>query len=191
MLIIKKHLYAIAVACLFVAFPNTIHAQTDERDVDPFDELANLPAQIRVQVEYIDVSHEQLTELLFGEKPPANDVELRKQLGQLVKDGKASIMETMLCIARSGHKAKTESIEELIYPTEYEPAQLPNMIPSDEKDETKKKPVTRSDSAIGPTPTAFESRNVGSTLEIEPVVSHDKKIIDLTLLSEIVFHVGN
>jgi Flp pilus assembly secretin CpaC len=167
------------------------YAQIGTPEFDPLGEHDDLPKQIRVQVEYIDVSQEQLTELLNGEKPAANDVELRKQVGQLVDSGKATIMETMLCIARSGQRAKTESIEEVIYPTEYEPAQLPNTNASDEKDDAVETQQARSDSAIGPTPTSFETRNVGSYIEIEPTLSPEKKSINLTLTPEIVYHVGN
>lgn len=165
-------------------------------EFDPLGEFNNLPKQIRVQVEFIDVSHEQFTELMFGDKPAANDTELRKQLTQLVKDGKANIAETMLCIARSGQKATSESIEEFIYPTEYEPATGPTETPAADK-EAKDKPSTEPakepapDPAIGPTPTAFETRNVGSTLEIEPTLSEDNRIVDLRFVPEIVYHVGN
>jgi hypothetical protein len=100
-------------------------------------------------------------------------------------------METMLCIARSGQKAKAESIEEVTYPTEYEAAQLPHKTASDAKEEAGKTPPIPKDSAIGPTPTAFETRNLGSTIEIEPILSRDSKHIDLSLSPEIVYHVGN
>lgn len=119
----KKTLhYGIAAACFWFALTALPHAQTGTPEFDPLGEFDDLPKQIRVQAEFIDVSHEQLTELLFGEKPPANDVELRKQVAQLVKDGKATILETMICTGRSGQRAQSESIEEVIYPTEYETA---------------------------------------------------------------------
>ena len=47
------------------------------------------------------------------------------------------------------------------------------------------------DHATGPTPTSFETRNLGSTLEIEPTVGADGKIIDLRFSPNIVYHVGN
>jgi len=186
----KPLLHGIATACFWFALTVTFHAQTGTPEFDPLGEYDDLPKQIRVQVEFIDVSHEQLTELMFGTEAPANDVELRKQAGQLVKDGKATILETMLCIARSGQKATTESVEEYIYPTEYEPAELP-AARSDEKDESGTTNATRRVSAVGPTPTAFETRNVGSTLEIEPTLGEDNKFIDLRFLPEIIYHVGN
>jgi hypothetical protein len=187
----KIVLHGIVAACFwFIPFTPT-HAQTGTPEFDPLGEHNDLPKQIRCQVEFIDVAHEQLTELMFGEKPPANDVELRKQAGQLVKDGKATILETLLCTAKSGQKATSESIEEIVYPTEYEPAQLPEEPDSKDKEGADKTKAARLDSAIGPTPTAFATRNLGSTLEIEPTLGVDNKTIDLRFIPEIVYHVGN
>jgi len=181
-----------AVAAAFWLSPVLVsHAQTGTPEFDPLGEFNDLPKQIRVQVEFIDVSHEQLTELMFGEKAPANDVELRKQVAQLVKDGKASILETLLCTARSGQKATTESIEEFIYPTEYEPASLPENVHVNKEGDAEAVKTVRRDLATGPTPTAFDTRNLGSTLEIEPTLSEDETIIDLRFVPEIVYHVGN
>lgn len=179
--------YVIGAFCFCLPLSLSSLAQAEEKKETPLDPTA---AQIRVQVEFIDLSHEQLTELMFGSKPAANDVELRKQVGQLVKDGKAKVMETLLCTGRSRQKSTTESIEEFIYPTEYEPAEF-----ADES----KKPVPAANEAAdsskreahGPTPTAFETRNLGSTMEIEPTVSDDGKTINLRLVPEIVYHVEN
>ena len=184
-------LHGVLVACFWFSLSTAPHAQTGTPKYDPLGEFDELPKQIRVQVEFIDVSHEQLTELMFGPKGSPNDGELRKQVAQLVKDGKASIVETMLCIARSGQKAEAASIEEAIYPTEYEPASMPEKVEFKNKKEAEAAKVNPRDLAIGPTPTAFETRNVGPTLEIEPTLSEDNKIIDLRFVPEIVYHVGN
>ena len=42
-----------------------------------------------------------------------------------------------------------------------------------------------------PIPTAFETRNLGSTLEIEPTIGVDNKTIDLRFIPEMVWHTGN
>lgn len=202
-------IHRIAAATLFLGLVAVTQAQTDKDGYDPFTEegQAKINAQareleelkeskeltqIRVQVEFIDVSHEQFTDLMFGAKPPANDGELRKQLAQLIKDGKATITETLLCTARSGQKATSESIEELSYPTEYEPATLPETIHVKGADGTDKtEQGNRPDPSTGPLPTAFDTRNVGSTLEIEPILRDDLKTISLRFVPEIVYHVGN
>ncbi|MEO5715227.1 MAG: hypothetical protein ABIT37_17240 [Luteolibacter sp.] len=184
-------LHGVASACLWLSLFNLAHAQSHDSKKAPNSESGAQLKQIRVQVEFIDVSHEQFTELMFGPKPPANDGELRQQVAQLVKDGKAAVVETLLCTSRSGQKATSESVEEFIYPTEYEPAELPNNIHVKDEKEAEKARASVPDLATGPTPTAFDTRNVGSTLEIEPTLSSDNKTIDLRFVPEIVYHVGN
>lgn len=191
----KKPLLSPIAICLCLGLITVGQAQTNNAESDPFDpnfvQLKTPTNQIRVQVEFIDVSHEQFTELMFGPKPPANDGELRKQVAQLVKVGKGTIIETLLCTARSGQKATSESIEEFIYPTEYEPATLPDKLDGKAAEAAGKTEGNRPDPATGPMPTAFDTRNVGSTLEIEPTLGTDLKTIDLRFVPEIVYHVGN
>ncbi|MCW1885663.1 hypothetical protein OKA04_13065 [Luteolibacter flavescens] len=164
-------------------------AQEATPEFDPLGENVDLPRQVRVQAEFIEVSHETLTKLLLKPREGADDSALRQDLAKLTEEGKATVVETMLCIARSGEKALTESIKEFIYPTEYEPAEIPNEIHTTESGEKVK--TDGKDHATGPTPTSFEARNLGSTLEIEPTLSGNGKIIDLRIAPEIVYHVGN
>ena len=135
----KPLLRGAAAVCLWFSLIAVAHAEADTPEKNPFKDQSDAPTkQIRAQVEFIEVSHEQFTDLMFGPKPPANDGELRQQVAQLVKDGKATIVETLLCTARSGQKATSESVEEFIYPTEYEPAELPdNIHVKDEKEADK------------------------------------------------------
>lgn len=174
--------------------------QEEVVEVDPFEEskkleavteVSDLPKMVRVQVEFIDVAHEQVTELLFGEEVPADDVAMRKRVGELIKEGKASVMETMVCIAHDNQKASSESVQEYIYPTEYEPAEISNTLEIEGKGDTKTEEVNPRDYATGPTPTAFETKNVGTSLEIHPRLGEDGKYIDLQFLPHIVYHVGN
>lgn len=190
---IMKHpfLHGFLIASSWLALSTVPHAETGTPEYDPLGEMINLPKLIRVQVEFIDVSREQLTDLMFGPKVSANDGDLRTQVAQLVKDGKANLVETMVCIARHGQKATTESIEEIIYPTEYEPASMPEEAQFKTKEEADKAKVNPRDVAIGPCPSAWETRNVGSTLEIEPTLGDDYKTIDLRFVPEIIYHVGN
>ena len=91
--------------------------------------------------------------------------------------------------AKSGQKATIEIIREFIYPTEYEPPELPNS-------------VGQTGSSLGglglggggggsfpvtpATPTAFDTRNTGVTLEIEPTIGENDFVIDLRFVPEIV-----
>ncbi|MFD2158717.1 Amuc_1098 family type IV pilus outer membrane protein [Rubritalea tangerina] len=86
-------------------------------------------------------------------------------------------MDTPTIIARSGEKATLFSGREFIYPTEYEPPEIPNTVVTDLNGNF---PVTSA------TATAFETRLVGLSLEAECTVSEDKNYVDVKLFSEIV-----
>jgi general secretion pathway protein D len=80
--------------------------------------------------------------------------------------------------ARSGQKATIEIIREFIYPTEYEPPEVPQGGGGQ-------------NGSVAPivtpaTPTAFETRNTGVTLEIEPTIGENDFMIDLRFVPEIV-----
>lgn len=165
-------------------------AFAQEAKFDPLGEQAeaHLPRQVRVQVEYIEMSLEQMTTLMDDPALNQSDVALRKRIGELTKANKAKIIETQMLVARSGEKATAESIREFIYPTEYEPAELPQTVKIEKGAENQ---VSKKDFATGPTPTAFETRNLGSTFEVEPVIGTDNKTIDIRLYPELVYHVEN
>lgn len=76
---------------------------------------------------------------------------------------------------KSGVKATVEITREFIYPTEFDPPQLPqgNLIGVT--------PI-----ATPTTPTAFEMRKTGVTLEVEPVVSEDSRSVEILLAPEVV-----
>lgn len=95
--------------------------------------------------------------------------------------------------AKSGQKATIEIIREFIYPTEYEPPELPNSVGGGNNNNGGiggtgigggggggSFPVTPA------TPTAFDTRNTGVTLEIEPTIGENDFVIDLRFVPEIV-----
>lgn len=172
-----------AVPPAFAKAPDTDGSATE---VDPFDPDTKAPKMIQVQVEYIELSHELLTKLLFLAEPKSSDATpLRKQLQELVAKNEAKVMETQIVVCKSGQKATTESLHEVVYPTEYVP-------PSEGKpDEKPKAPAFGSFPYNPATPTAFDTRNVGPTLEVEPTLSEDNRIIDVRLVPEVLWHTGD
>lgn len=152
------------------------------------------PKLIRVQVEYVDLPLATVSNLLFEDDSAQSDAtELRKKVQELVKKGEGKIMETLVATGRSGEKQSAESVQEMIYPTEYEPAEVPLEV--DVPDKTgglTPEDILALDMMVTPaTPTSFETRNVGSSLEIEPSLSEDNKTIDLKLGQELVWFTGN
>ena len=102
----------------------------------------------------------------------------------------ADIMTAPSIMARSGQKATIEIIREFIYPTEYEPPEIPQQFGGNNNQGGGigggggggggAFPVTPA------TPTAFEPRNTGVTLEIEPTLGANDSVIDLRFAPEIV-----
>lgn len=97
------------------------------------------------------------------------------------------IMTAPSVLARSGEKATIEVIREFIYPTEYEPPELPNSVGTGGGLGGGGGLTGGSIFPVTPaTPTAFETRNTGVTLEIEPTIGENNYTIDLRFAPEIV-----
>ncbi|MCA1963439.1 MAG: type II and III secretion system protein [Prosthecobacter sp.] len=100
------------------------------------------------------------------------------------------LMSKPSVITKSGQPATVEVVREFIYPTEFDPPQIPTNVGGGGNNNNNggggggggttivSIPVTPT------TPTAFETRNVGVTLNVEPVIAEDGRSIDLTLTPE-------
>jgi hypothetical protein len=158
-------------------------AAATEEEIDPFDPVVAAPKLIRVQVEHIELSHKDLTRLMMEDKSVTSDAKaLRMKVQEIVEKDAAKIIDTQIVVGRSGQSSKSESRDEYIYPTEYEP-------PGSEKlmEELAKQGIYPQNPAL---PTCFESRNLGSSVEIEPTLGTDDKMIDLQFISELIWHTG-
>jgi general secretion pathway protein D len=81
------------------------------------------------------------------------------------------IMARPSVVTRSGQASSIQIIREFIYPTEYEPPELPDTVVG-----------SGSTPVMTPaTPTAFDKRDVGITLEVLPVADANKRFVDVTL----------
>jgi general secretion pathway protein D len=118
-----------------------------------------------------------------------SDVQMQVMMRGLSQKKGADIMSAPSVTAKSGQKATIEVIREFIYPTEYEPPELPNSVGTTSSfgfggvggsSTGGSFPVTPA------TPTAFETRNTGVTLEIEPTIGENDFMIDLRFVPEIV-----
>ncbi len=96
------------------------------------------------------------------------------------------VMTAPSVMARPGDKATIEIIREFIYPTEYEPPELPNSVGTT-GGTTGGTGTTAGIFPVTPaTPTSFDTRNTGVILEIEPNVGANDSVIDLRFAPEIV-----
>lgn len=138
------------------------------------------------------------------------DGEVRMIMRGLAQKKGTDLMTAPSVTAKSGQKATIEIIREFIYPTEYEPPELPNSVSNGQVQPVQQQVIPAvippvvggivppvlggNGGGFAPTgfpvtpatPTAFETRNTGVTLEIEPTIGENDFVIDLRFLPEIV-----
>ncbi len=130
---------------------------------------------IRTHVLLFELNKESFVEWSRGE------TSYKSMLG-IMKKGEAKVLDANITIGRSGERVTLESIREEISPTDYEP---PGKFPMASIWEAMPmQPVVR------PIDIAYETRNVGMNLELEPIFNEDGVSIDLRISSEFVDSVG-
>lgn len=139
------------------------------------------PARIRVDVQMVSIPIAEAGQLIpaFMDRKTANDAWTRLQA--MITDGKATLMAWPIVWTYSGQRGVIESITEHRDPTEPMPPHPPQ---------------TFSDSPTSPlesftwgpfyVPAAFETRNVGASLEVEAIAEKDGKVIDLNIVPQYV-----
>ncbi len=101
------------------------------------------------------------------------------------------LMTAPTVTTKSGTKAVVNVIREFLYPTDFDPPQIPQTIGAGTNDVNGFGGIGSSGFITNPivtptTPSAFESRNLGVTLEVTPTVGADGYTIDLELSPEVV-----
>ncbi len=119
----------------------------------------------------------------------ASNIQIQMLMRGLNQNTGADVMVKPSTISRSGERSKIEIIREFIYPTEYEPPEIPSSIGGGGLIDPVTGQIASAPSATPVTPahpTAFETRNVGVTLEVEPTVGPNRRFIELSLKPEMV-----
>ena len=180
------HMMKHTVLLLAALIPQSLFSQYVE---DPFanpDPNApveeHIEVQYRVSLEYLEMPLQTLAELMASPEA-ADEAKLKTQADALVKKGEAKLIEFQTVICAAGCSVTSESVHEVIYPTEYEPAEIPHAIDASLAVEQLKEITT------GPTPTTFETRKVGSILGVELQVGEGT--VSLKLSPEIITHTRN
>ncbi len=131
---------------------------------------------------------------IFGIAGVFTDPQFQLMIRALKQKKGADLMSAPSVVTRSGQRAKIEIIREFIYPTEYDPPEIPQDFGSSNlgggfgggglggitPTSVNSFPVTPAN------PTAFEMRPVGVTLEVDPVVGADGYTIELNIAPEVV-----
>ena len=116
---------------------------------------------------WLEVSHEIFTESLIGLGDPSPWI--GGDFHEEVKKSGAKVLEERSHHFKSGLRSKNESIREVIHPTIW---------------------VKPTEGAFA-TPGGFETRNVGTTVEIDPVLSTGGGMLDINMVPQISARVGD
>ncbi len=189
--------YPIFLTCLLFgpAAPaqQTVAAAGGGADADPF---AWRPPPVQQQARDDRPKHTSVCFEVFS-LDLADAAELRRKVagdGKLYNEilarvaKKQAVQEYFSVLrARSGEKALLENISEFIYPTEYEKPAVPNSLtlhppgrgegPAASGEEKSGLPAVIAEAM----PNAFETRNAGFTLEVEPTIGGNGMVIDLRI----------
>ena len=127
---------------------------------------------------------------IFGVGGVLTDPQFQVVIRALNQKKGVDLLSAPRVTTKSGQRAVIEIVREFRYPTQFEPPQIPQTVGS---------VTTRGDTGgiiplggassvpVTPTtPTHFETRNTGVTLEVEPVVGPDGVTIDLNLVPQVV-----
>lgn len=195
---------------------SSLHAQNRAAGVDPFGSKGgNAPSKDSTEAvssrnRNISLCYEAFSLPLATaanyQREQLSDSELYARLTEAVEK-KTAIQETFAIVrTRSGERCTTEGISEIIYATEFDPPKLPEQVgvalsPKIEKDVPTSLPdPSKLDEALPfsgisglrtpATPTAFETRNTGVTVEAEMTLSEDGREVSLLIAPEHVSQVG-
>lgn len=139
---------------------------------------------------------------IFGLSGVFTDPQFQLVIRALNQKKGVDLLSAPRVTTKSGQRAVIEIVREFRYPTQFEPPQIPQTVNSSSNVDNNTFPGLGGIPIIGSnpgggsanntfpvtptTPTAFETRNTGVTLEVEPVVGPDGVTIDLNLVPQVV-----
>lgn len=170
----KKERIALVVCGALLGFPAPVFAQND----NPFsgNEVPKKGAMIKVVYEVFSLPMTKAAELQRA-KLADSDFYLKLLAG--LEDQSVKQESFLVSRSQSGYRARVEEVKDYIYPTEFDPPELPNMVagqprkPKEGGGSMRIFPVTRVN------PTSFETQPLGEILEVEAVINGH--FIDLQL----------
>ena len=150
-------------------------APAQERRFDPDPFAGEISGDLlAIHVEWLEVDA-KLASRLLADYQGSGSVSARNLRNAAGKGG-ARVVETAYLVTRSGQRAKVESLIEWIYPTGGDPPEMPQKLTG---------PIAAGVEFQTPRGyTAFETRNVGTTLEVDPILGADGRTIDVNVAPE-------
>jgi len=123
---------------------------------------------------------------IFGVGSVMSDPTFQVVLRALDQKKGVDLLSAPRVTTKSGQRATIEVVQEFRYPTEFDPPQIPQNFGGSGSGSGASSSAINVFPVTPTTPTAFETRNTGVTLEVEPTVGSDNYTIDLNLVPQVV-----
>lgn len=159
-----------------------------------------VPAQVTFDLLVVDLPQESAVALVPELRDHRHAAKAVQRLMKMIAEKKATLIGWPIITTKSGERASVEQINEFRYATQYDAPGRATVIetypdsdgtpgapvvPVDPKDAPleSRKPakITTMDGTQEGIPTLFETRNLGVTLEIEPVLLPNPTLIEISL----------
>jgi len=127
-----------------------------------------------------------LTPGIFGVGGLLTDPQFQVVVRALNQKKGVDLLSAPRVTTKSGQRAVIEIVREFRYPTQFQPPQIPQTTGGGNSSGSGMNTTINIQPVTPTTPTAFETRNTGVTLEVEPVVGPDGVTIDLNLAPQVV-----
>lgn len=177
-----KSIPLFAAVVLSICFAISVHSE----------EIPGGPANVELDLLVVEIPEAVAVPMLPRLRGSKSSGEAREEVLKLIASHGAKLLGWPLLQTKSGQRAVVEQIDELRYATEFEApgtakiTETTEPAPSLAVDAPPPKApapvkVTKAETISDGIPTAFETRNVGVTLEVEPVIDADGKTVHLNL----------
>lgn len=139
-------------------------------------------AQVRVDVLMVELPESKALPLIPQLRDPKTVAETQQKVLAMVAAKDARFLDWPEVTIRDGERGVSETIREQRYPVEFEQPQVPQSMGGVKREITPAEKALHQLRALGLiVPNTFETRNTGSTLEVECAIAPDFSAVELHL----------
>ncbi len=158
----------------------------DRRAKEILKRLGFFPSNIEMDFAFVSFPKKEMEAMA---RQAGGALPTQEQLKQAWAEGKGKLLTTTKVVTISGQQAKVEGIQETIYPTRFEPPRGNAAEGEPTRVAAKGSAPTVShdphNPAWLPTPAGFQTRNVGTTVNVTPQVTPGCDLINMTFIPEL------
>jgi hypothetical protein len=156
------------------------------------------PVSVLMEIQVFSMPRALAVQTVLNQPASTDTDTIFKNVQKLVESKQATLVATPAISSISGQQCIVESIREFRYPTEFEQPQISQSFGNNSSTVvtkvTKTTTVTEETTSLPKTPstpTAFEVKNTGISLQLEPSIYDDRSAISFNVAFQTVVHCGN